>query len=240
MEDQEQPLNQEQEKPAKPTREKKEKKPNNEKFKWWQSLLILSLTLVVSVGAAYYISDKYFWSKYDDSQLQQQFESFKAQVEEKPNDPKHRVNLGYAYFLKGDNDEAIKQLKLAMDLDENYYDAYFNLGLVYNDEERLDDAIKMAQKATEISPRDYKGFLLKGMIYRKLKMYEEAIKALNEANTLMPANTDIIYEAGRVAEERGDKEQAEEIYRDALSYDPLYKPAIEGLDRVAAKKDNTK
>jgi tetratricopeptide (TPR) repeat protein len=237
MEAQEQPLNQEQETPAKQTREKKGEKQKKEKYKWSQSLLILTLTLVVSVGVAYFISNKYFWSDYDKSQINQQFDSYKAQVDAKPNDPKNRVNLGYTYFLKGDNDNAIKQLKIAMDLDKNYYDAYFNLGLVYNDENRLDDAIKMAQKATDISPRDYKGFLLKGMVYRKLKMYDEAIKALNEANTLMPANTDIIYEAGRVAEDRGDKKQAEEIYKDALGYDPLYKPAIEGLDRVSSIKE---
>jgi tetratricopeptide (TPR) repeat protein len=214
---------------------KKEKKSKSNRFKWWQSLLILATTLVVSVGSAYYISDRYLWSDYDQNQLNQQFETYQAQVDAKPNEPKHRVNLGYAYFLKGDNKNAIKQYKVALDLDKNYFDAYFNLGLVYNTEERLDDAILMAQKATEISPRDYKGFLLKGMVYRKLKMYPEAIEALNEANRLMPANTDIIYEAGRVAEDQGELESAEEIYKDALTYDPLYKPALEGLERVATK-----
>jgi tetratricopeptide (TPR) repeat protein len=238
METQEQPLNQEQETRSKQEPEKKRKKSNgtkSEKFKWWQTLLILILTLVISVGACYYVSQKYFWSKYDNDRLAEQLDIAKAVADTKPNDPKSHVNLGYAYFLNGDNDEAITQYKMAMDLDKNYFDAYFNLGLVYNKENRLNDSVKMAQKATEISPKDYKGFLLKGMSYRKLKMYKEAIEALNEANKLMPANTDIIYEVGRVAEDQGDKKNAEQIYKDALSYDPLYKPALEGLERVAKK-----
>jgi tetratricopeptide (TPR) repeat protein len=238
METQEQLLNQEQETQTKKEPDKKKKRAKeskSEKFKWWQTLLILSFTLIISVGACYYVSQKYFWSKYDNNQLAEQLDSAKAAVDAKPNDPKSHVSLGYAYFLSGDNDEAIKQYKIALDLDKNYFDAYFNLGLVYNKEKRLNDSVKMAQKATEISPKDYKGHLLMGMSYRKLKMYKEAIKALNEANKLMPANTDIIYEVGRVAEDQGDKKNAEQIYKDALTYDPMYKPALEGLERVAKK-----
>ncbi|MEH6906685.1 tetratricopeptide repeat protein [Neobacillus drentensis] len=226
------PINKSQEKQNE-QRVNKKKQSKNDKFNWWQSLLILTITLVISVGTGYFVSNKYLWSEYDKGQFQQQLDSAKAAVDTKPNDPKIRVNLGYAYFLNDNNEEAIKQYKFAIDLDKNYFDAYFNLGLVYNKENRLNDSIKMAQKATEISPKDYKGFLLKGMSYRKLKMYKEAIEALNEANRLMPANTDIIYEVGRVAEDKGDKKNAEQIYKDALNYDPLYKPALEGLERVA-------
>jgi tetratricopeptide (TPR) repeat protein len=237
MEVQEQPLNEEQKTRSKQELDSKRetKKPKNEKFKWWQTLLILTMTLVISVGAAYYVSQKYLWSNYDNDQLKQKLEAAKTTVDSKPNDPKSHVSLGYAYFLNGDNDEAIKEYKLAIDLDKNYFDAYFNLGLVYNKENRLNDSVKMAQKASEISPRDYKGFLLKGMSYRKLKMYSDAMEALNQANKLMPANTDIMYEIGMVAEAQGDKKNAEQIYKDALSYDPMYKPALQGLERLAKK-----
>ena len=214
---------------------KKEKKPKKEKFNWWQTLLILFLTLGISVGAGYFISDKYFWSDIDQNQLKKQFEHYKDQVDAQPNDPQHRVNLGYSYFLLGKNDEAIKQFQVALDLDKNYYDAYLNLGIVYNDEERLDETLKMATKAAEIAPRDYKSQLLTGTAYRKLKMYDEAIETLSKANELMPGNTDIITELGKVAEDQGDIKNAEELFKEALNYDPLYKPAIEGLDRVAAK-----
>lgn len=236
MQNQEAPFNEETE--AKRDPDKKGKKPKitkNEKFNWWQSLLVLSITLGVSVGAGYYISDKYFWSDFDQGRLKEQFEYYKDQVDAQPNDPKHRVNLGYSYFLKGDNKNAIKQYQVALELDKKYYDAYLNLGIVYNDEERLDDALKMATKTVEIAPRDYKGHLLKGTAYRKLKMYDEAVETLSKANEIMPGNTDIITELGKVAEDQGDKKNAEELFKEALNYDPLYKPALEGLERLAKK-----
>lgn len=233
MEAQQKPNAQEQE----TTREtKKNKKEKNDRFKWWQGLLILLITLGVSVTAAYIISDKYLWSDVDQNQLKERLEHAKVGVDQKPNDPQSRVELGYAYFLNDDNDEAIKQLKVAIDLDKNDYNAYLNLGIVYNDEKRYDDALKNAIKATELSPRDYKGYLLKGMAYRNLKMYTEASETLAKADKLMPGNTDIIFESGRVAEAQGKKDAAEEIYKEALSYDPLYKPALDALDRLSAKK----
>jgi tetratricopeptide (TPR) repeat protein len=210
-------------------------KKKNDRFNWWQSLLMITITLVISVVVAYFVSDKYLWSKEDQSQLAERLKYYKVEVDAKPNDPKTRVDLGYAYFLNGDHGEAIKQYKVALDLDKEFFDAYLNLGIVYNDEERYDEALEMSMKATELSPRDYKGFLLKGMAYRNLKMYLDASEALDQANRLMPGNTDIIFEAGRVAEGQGQLDAAEEIYKEALNYDPLYKPALEALDRLASK-----
>jgi len=232
MEAQEKQRNLELEDKKKPENKKKSKR---DRFTWWQTLLILVMTLVVAVGASYYVSNKYLWSKYDTNQLNQRLAAAKDAADAKPNEPKSHVDLGYAYFLLQNYDEAVSQYKMAIDLDKNDFDAYFNLGLTYNQQGQYNGAVEQAQKATELSPKDYKGWLLKGMAYRKLKMYKEAIKALNEANRLMPTNTDIINEVGRVAEDQGDKKHAEEIYKTALSYDPLYKPAIEGLKRVTNK-----
>jgi tetratricopeptide (TPR) repeat protein len=233
MKAQQKPNNQEEVSKELPEENKKNK---NDRFKWWQSLLILLITLVISVTAAYMISNKYLWSNVDQNQIKVRLDHAKATVNQKPNDSQARVELGYSYFLNNNNDQAIKELKLAIDLDKNDYNAYLNLGIVYNDEKRYDDALKNAIKATELSPRDYKGYLLKGMAYRNLKMYTEASESLTQADKLMPGNTDIIFESGRVAEDQGKKQAAEEIYKEALSYDPLYKPALKALDRLSSKK----
>lgn len=212
------------------------KKKKNDRFTWWQSLLILVLTLGICLTAGYYVSDKYFWKDTDATQIAERIKYYKQQVDEKPNDPKNRVQLGYAYFLKGDNDDAIKQYEVAKDLDKNYYDAYLNLSIVYDKEDQTDNALEMATKAVKISPKDYKGYVLQGRSYRKLKMFDKANDSLEEAQKLMPANTDIIYEIGRVAEAKGNEKDAEQIYKEALSYDPLYKPALDGLERLTSKE----
>lgn len=216
--------------------------PQKKKAKYFtklQGMLLIFGTLFASLVGGYIVSDKYLWSNVDKNRINEQLSYYKQMVDADPSNPRHYVDLGFTYFLKGDNESAIKQFFAALDLDSNYYSAYLNLGIVYNDDERLNDALTQAQRAVDLSPRDYKGFLLLGSIYRKLEMYDEALASLENANTLMPTNTDIIFEIGKVMEEQGDFVAAEEIYKDTLNYDPLYKPAVEGLERIAANvKDN--
>jgi tetratricopeptide (TPR) repeat protein len=210
-------------------------KVKKDRFSWWQSLIILVATLAICLSAGYYISQKYLWNQSSD-QVEKQIKYYQAQVDAKPNDANIRVQLGYNYFLKGDDDNAIKQYQTAKNLDNKNYPAYLNLAIVYDKENRNDDALQMAIKAAGLAPQDYKAQLLKGRSYRKLKMYKQATSALQEAYRLKPANTDIVYESGLVAENQGKKADAEKIYKEALSYDPTYKPALNALDRLAKKK----
>lgn len=213
------------------TEKLKEKK---DRFTWWQSLIILAATLAICLSAGYFISSKYLWNQAD-TQLAKQLDYYKAQVDKKPNDSNLRVQLGYTYFLKGDNEEAIKQYNTAKDLDKNNNSAYLNLAIAYDKENRNDDALQMAIKAEKLAPQDYKPKLLKARSDRKLKMYKQATQALEEAARLKPGNTDILNEVGLVAEAQGKKKEAEKIYKEALSYDPTYKPALDALDRLNSK-----
>jgi tetratricopeptide (TPR) repeat protein len=197
-----------------------------------QGVSMIISTLLISLVAGYFISDIYLW-KEDTTRLAQQLDFYKNEVSREPNESMHRVNLGYTYHLLGEDEDAVKQLLMAIDLDSENVTAYFNLGLVYNDQKRFDDALIQAKKASDLAPRDFKGHLLKGMVHRQLKEYDDALAALEEANKLMPANTDIIFEIGKVAEGQGKPEDAEQLYKEALSYDPLYKPATEALEKLA-------
>lgn len=210
-------------------------KVKKDKFTWWQSLIILVATLAICLTAGYFISEKYLWNKNDD-QIAEQIKYNKALVEEKPNDPSLRVQLGYSYFLKGEDDNAIKEYQTAKSLDKDYYAAYLNLAIVYDKQNRTDDALQMATKAAKLSPQDYKSLLLKGRSYRKLKMYDKATEALQQAYRFKPGNTDIIYETGLIAENQGKLKDAEDIYKESLSFDPTFKPALEALERLKSKK----
>src|SRR4051794_7501762 len=150
-----------------------EKKIKKERFTWWQTTILLVGTLAICLTAGYFISDKYLWSNTDTEKVTEQIKFYKDEVKKSPNDPKSRVQLGFAYFLDENYDESIKQYKTAKSLDKNYFDAYLNLSIVYDKQDKIDDALQNAIKATQISPKDYKGHLLKGRAYRKLKMYEE-------------------------------------------------------------------
>jgi tetratricopeptide (TPR) repeat protein len=211
------------------------KKSKNNRVKWWQSLLILFATLGICLSAGYFISDKYFWKNTDEEQLNKRLEFLIQQVDIKSNDPELRVQLGYAYFLKGKNDKAIEHYKTAIGLDKNYYPSYLNLAIVYDKENKFQDSLEMAAKAAKLAPKDYKGHLLKGKAYRKLKMYDKANDSLEEALNFMSSNADIIFEIGQVAQAQGKNKEAQEIYKEALTFDPLYKPALNALEELSKK-----
>ncbi|WP_409272296.1 tetratricopeptide repeat protein [Neobacillus sp. SCS-31] len=209
---------------------------NNEKIKLWKALLALVLTLGISLGAGYIISDKYLWKDIDTEQLQKKLDYSLQEVDAKPNDPEKRVQLGFTYFLMENYDKALEEFKTAISLDKNYYPSYLNMAIVYDKQDQSQKSLEMANKATKLAPKDYKGHLLKGISYRKLKMFDKSTASLEEALALMPSNADIIYEIGQVAEAQGNKKEAEQIYKDALAFDPLYKPAIKALERVSSKE----
>jgi Tfp pilus assembly protein PilF len=117
------------------------KKITKDRFKWWQSLIIVVVTLIICLSTGYYVSAKYLWNKKDE-QIAKQIEYNKTLVEQKPNDPSLRVQLGFSYFLNGDDDQAIKEYKLAKNLDKEYYAAYLNLAIVYDKQNRTDDALQ--------------------------------------------------------------------------------------------------
>jgi tetratricopeptide (TPR) repeat protein len=201
------------------------------------AFLLIFSTLIICLSGGYYISEKYLWSNTDQNRLIEQLNYYKSQVDAEPNKAEHRVNLGYTYYLLDDNKDAIKQLQLGIDLDKNYFGAYFNLGLVYIDEERFNDALKQSLKTIELAPRNFRSHLLTGMVCRELEMFEEANEALKEGLNFASTNTDIINEIAKVAEDQGEFKEAEELFKEALTFDPLYKPATEGLERIAAKEN---
>jgi tetratricopeptide (TPR) repeat protein len=214
------------------------KKPKT--FTKMTSFLLLFFTLVFSVGTGYALGHFYFWNDVDMKRVNEQLTYYKEEVRKDPANLQNRIVLGYTYFLKGDNEKAIKEFDFVLEQDKSYYDAHYNLGLVFLDEERYNEALIEFEKTVNIAPKDYKGYVQLGIAYRGLEDYENATKALEQANKLAPTNSDIIYQIGMVAEAKGDYEDAILIYKDALEYDPLFEDAIDALDRLKDKDTKAK
>ena len=210
----------------------KSPKSKKDSFTPLTSVILILLTLVISVAGWYGVGKYFFWSDLDMKRVNAQLEFYKQKVQADPKNTQARVDLGYTYFLKGKDVEATQEFNQALLLDPKDFDAYYNLSLVLIKEKRYNEALVKLSKANELSPRDFKVPFQKGIVYRNLKMYTEATDSLTLANKLMPTNTDIIYEIGMVAEAQNQKSAAIDIYKQVLSYDPLYKPAIAALERL--------
>lgn len=198
-------------------------------------ILLLFLTLVVSVGAGYAAGKLYFWNNLDMKRVNEQLKYYQEEVKKDPSNKENRVVLGYTYYLKGDNEKAIKEFDVVLEQDKNYYDAHYNMGLVFLDEESYNEALKAFGKAVKIAPKDFKGHLQLGITYREMEMYDEALKSLETANKLSPTNSDIIYNIGTIYEAKKDYENAIAVYKEALGFDPLFEDAVNALDRLKDK-----
>lgn len=215
------------------------KKKQPKTFTLKQSILLLVLTLVITSGSGYALGHFYFWNEVDMKRVNEQLEYYKEQVRKDPANLENRIILGYTYYLKGDNEDAIKEFDYVLEQDKNYYDAHYNMGLVFIEEERYNEALLAFDKAVKIAPKDFKGHVQLGITYRYMEKYDEAMKSLETANQLSPASTDIIYQIGLVAEAKKDYKMAIDIYKEALQYDPLFEDAVVALDRIKDKDTET-
>lgn len=222
----------EEEKVTKQVEETQSKKPPKT-FSILQTILLFILTIALTSGGGYALGHFYFWNDIDMKRVNEQLEFYQERVRVDPGNLEYRIILGYTHFLKGNNNDAIREFMFVLSEDEGYYDAHYNLGLVYLNQNRYNEALSSFNRTIQIAPRDFKGYVQMGIAYRGLGMYEEALEVLYTANELARTNSDIIYQIGRVAEAMGDYELAVEIYKDSLQFDPLFQPAAEGLDRLS-------
>lgn len=215
--------------------EKMEKRPKI--FKKWQAALLIGLTLLLSVGGGITFSNTFMNEDIDISRVKEQLAFYEQRIQLEPNNLEHRVVYAYTNYLLGNNSDAIKELNWVLNQDPNYFNAHLNLGIIYLDEGRLDEAMFAFNECTRIAPRDFKGYLYLGQVFTEMGMYEDALAVLDQADQLSRANVQIIYSIGYVGEASGDYEFAENVYREALQYDPMFEKALDGLNRVQQLKE---
>jgi tetratricopeptide (TPR) repeat protein len=206
---------------------------NGEKsFTLFQAITLVVVSTVVFFALGSLVGRAFFWKSTQEIRIDQQLGFYKAKVEAEPKSPENRVILGYTYILKGEYEEALKHLQVAVAINPRYAAAYHNMGLAYKAQKNYDKALEAFAKALKISPRDYKSLMQTGIINNEKGNYKAAAAALQKAYKEKPGSSDIIYQIGISAEKLGNKARAIELYKDALRYDPNYLEAKNALARL--------
>ncbi|MFA6448101.1 MAG: tetratricopeptide repeat protein [bacterium] len=97
-------------------------------------------------------------------------------------------NIGQNYYLMKNYDEAEKELRTAISLNDKLLTAYVNLGNVYTERGDFKNAVAYHEKAVELAP-DYplpRNNL--AFAYYKLGKYDDAIKQMEEVMKFDPQN----------------------------------------------------
>lgn len=194
-------------------------------------IILAAAALFFAAGTA--IGDRYFWRNYDKApRLERDFSTAMDRVKADPNKADNQVALGWAYYQKGEYNEALARYRKAIELDEKHYTAHYNLGLTYMMTEKYDRAISAFERAVKLVPKAYAAHYQLGRALAATAKYQEAINELEVAYQLKPGEVQIVTELGEIFEKMGQKDEAIRRYQAALEFDPDYRPALDALRRV--------
>lgn len=192
--------------------------------------------VVVAVGAITYLV--IFNQAPVDEIVERELARVEALVEQNPDDPNSRVELGLLYFEAGSHKQAIDQLKTALELDETHQGALVVLGDIYVELGRYQEALEPYSKVVELNQdnpmrhvsKQLEGvYYFLGVAYFNLGRPEEAVQSLKEALNIDWTDSDAWYMLGASHQHLGECEEAIESFTQAIRFIPNFKEAYQGL-----------
>jgi len=131
------------------------------------------------------------------------------------------TNLAAVYHRKRKFNEAIRELKSAIQANPHYVEAYNRLGNIYTDMGKLGEAYEAYRKAIEIDPFSPDAYNNLGLHYYLLGEYDKALAVLKRVLKIAPA-ADTYNNLGLVYAEMGKFKEAVAAYNKAIELDPDY------------------
>lgn len=128
--------------------------------------------------------------------------------------------LGIINYSKGDDAEAIKNFRKAMQLDPKNVDAYYNLATMYCVRNNFESALTTAKKGIQIAPKSPRLYNVLAWAYRLKGENEKAIQSYKQVLELDSNNVDALNMMGVIYTMRGDFELAQSCHRKAIKKAP--------------------
>jgi tetratricopeptide (TPR) repeat protein len=159
-------------------------------------------------------------------------------VAQNPDDPDLRVELALFYSEAGSMQQAIEQLKTALDLNESHQGALVALGDIYMQLGQYEEAIVPYRKVVELNKDNpMRGvnrqleavYYYLGVAYFNLGKPEDAIQSLEEALSIDRTDADAWYMLGATYQHMGEVEEAIESFKEAVRFVPNFQEAYQGL-----------
>lgn len=193
------------------------------RWKTSKTTLATALTIVLIIEAAATYQRNELWAS--------AITLWKDSVAGSPNKYRPRFQLAFAYFLAGDNGDAIQQFQKTSELAKPTFDLLLDWGLAYDAAGNLNQALDKLKQAAALE-QDAHVYQTIGLVYGKMGKYSEAMGALDTSQKLDARFPMTYYTRGNVFEEQGNRARAAEEYKHALALDPQLGLAREALLRV--------
>jgi predicted TPR repeat methyltransferase len=137
---------------------------------------------------------------------------YRQHLQQYPKDPSALHFLGLLRTHQGRNEEAVKLMLAALEIDPEYVDAWSNLGVAYFHERDFERAEFCARKAIAISPDFANAWANLGMTLRARNACEEALVAWGRALDLQPGMRNIAISYGHLLYRLNRLPEALEFY----------------------------
>ena len=134
------------------------------------------------------------------------------------------ILLGDIYKLKGNLDKARQQYDLVEVIEQRLGVAgdQKRLALMWADQDtRIDEALLIAQGELSVRNDIYTADVLAWCLYRKGR-YREAKMAIAKAMRLKTKDARILYHAGMIEKELGNRQEAAKLLKSALELNPKF------------------
>jgi tetratricopeptide (TPR) repeat protein len=147
---------------------------------------------------------------------------------------------GVAAYKANRDEEAVEELKQAVELSPEFAEAHYRLGLAYNAtkqreeaDKAFEDAVKAYEKVTKREPKNSDAYYFLGLSYEQLGKYDEAVKALKEAVKNSPEeNDDKYFELASAHFKIAQYDEAVKALNKVLEINPDNFPAQELLEQA--------
>lgn len=196
--------------------------------------IIIGLVIIAILAASGILGWSYLHPANDfvGAKIERDLQDWQDYVNNKPDDPLGRANLGAVYLEMGDTEKAIQELQTAVDLSPLPwgYTFRFELGRAYRQAGRYDDALDILLQAIQNYPPNERApvafeiaevYMDKGDVAAAKDYAQQSIK-MND--TIWNSH----YLLGRILEQEGDLEGAKAQYEWAAKFsnDPALQEAL--------------
>ncbi len=138
------------------------------------------------------------------------------------------------------DEEAVENLRKAVEVDPDFAEAHYRLGLAYNvtkQKEEADKAFEAAVKAYEKvvkrEPKNSDAYFFLGLSYEQLAKYDDAVKALKESVKNSPTeNDDKYFELASAHFKIAQYDESVRALKKTLEINPDHFPAQELLEQA--------
>jgi len=149
----------------------------------------------------------------------------------KPQDKNTEINQDENYYINiadenekdNQHESAIQNLKKALEINPESFQAYLKLGLIHSNMGHNELALKNYKKALEINPASAIVYKNMGVIYDRQGSYELAVKTYKKAISIDPDLSDVYYNLALTYSKTFDSDNAITYCQKAINLKPDYK-----------------